>query len=154
MKVSVVLSILIGFAGAMFFVQADAGNAAAGDAKCPPSKHIDATDQKTLESLRSKLLVAAFPQEPAETRVMQDSKGATLKVSSRDFLVYDSSTGKLQPMRAAVSCSSTCGTSGSGTCANIGCDATSSGGCTSHSCFGGSCTSGSCTKTSTVELLE
>jgi hypothetical protein len=154
MKVSVVLSLVIGIAGAVFFVQADAGNAGKEGASCPPSKYADVTDKKVQDMLRGKTLVAAFPEEPAQTKVVQGSKGVTLKISSQDFLVYDAKTGVLQPMRAAVTCSSTCKTSGFGSCSNLGCDATSTGGCSSHSCFGSACDGGSCSKTSTAEVLE
>jgi hypothetical protein len=152
MKASLVLSTLLGIAGAFFFVQANAGETKTEGAKCPPSTQVDATDRKTQDMLRGKTLVAAFPDQPAETSVSTDAKGVTMKRSTQHFLVYDAKSGRLEPMQAAVTCTSVCNNNG-GFCSNNGCDA-SSFGCSSHSCFGSGCTGGSCTKTSTAEQLE
>lgn len=153
MKASFVLSAVLGITSAFFFMQADAGEAKTEGTKCPPSTQVDATDKKTQDMLRGKTLVPAFPDESAETSVSTDAKGVTLKRSTQHFLVYDAKSGRLEPMSATVTCTSSCGTSGFGSCTNSGCDA-SSFGCSSHSCFGSSCTTGSCTKTSTAQQLE
>lgn len=151
MKTATLLSAVLALAGGILFAHFDAG--AAGNS-CPPSKHIDATDAKTKDLLRGKMLVPANPNEEAETSLVQDARGITSKVSSRHFLVYDAQTGVLQPMFVKATCTSTCNVKAGGTCESIGCTALSDGSCTAHSCMGGGCTGGSCTRTTTAELVS
>lgn len=150
MKTSILLSAVFALVGGMLFAHFDAD---AAGSSCPPSKQIDATDTKTKNLLRDKVLVPANPNEEAETSLVQNANGVAFKVSSRDFLVYDAKTGLLQPMFVKATCSGTCNVKAGGTCENIGCTALSDGTCTKHSCIGGGCTGGSCTRTTTAELV-
>ncbi len=154
MKASILLSAVLGLAGAVFFLHASAGDVAAPGASCPPSKYVDATNPQTQAALRGKVLKPAFPDRPAETQVVQDGNGVIRKISRQEFVAYDAATGRLLPLLVAHSCSSTCNNKpGQSGCSNNGCDATTSG-CSSHSCTGGSCTDGYCSKDSTVENIE
>lgn len=152
MKRSMLLSAVLGLSVALFGLQSYAGKNGSEGESCPPSTYSDATDARTQAALKGKTLVPAFPERGAETSIAQRADGAVVKVSTQDFLVYDKASGRLLPLRAAVTCTSTCNTSGSGSCTNSGCDVWG-GGCSSHSCFGSGCTGGSCTKTSTAEEL-
>ncbi len=152
MKRSILLSTLLGLSLALFGLHSYAGKDGSQGKDCPSSTSIDATDARTQAALKGKTLVPAFPERGAESSIVQQADGSLLKVSTRDFLVYDTTSGKLLPMTAAVTCESTCNTSGSGSCSNTGCDAWS-GGCSMHSCFGSGCSGGSCKKTSKVEEI-
>jgi hypothetical protein len=152
MKRSLLLSAVLGLSVALFGLYSYAGKDGTEGKVCPPSTFRDATDARTQAALKGKTLVPAFPERAPETNIVQQPSGLVLKTSTRDFLVYDKASGELLPLRAAVTCTSTCNTSGSGSCTNSGCDVFGDG-CSSHSCFGSSCTGGSCTKTSTAEQL-
>lgn len=153
MKRSILLSAVLGLSITLFGLQSYAGKATPEGEDCPPSVYTDATDAQTQKALEGKTLVPAFPEQGAESSIVQQADGSFHKVSTRDFLVYDTASGQLLSMTASVTCESTCNTSGSGSCSNTGCDAWG-GGCSSHSCFGTGCTGGSCKKTSTAELFS
>lgn len=150
MKTSILLSAVVALVGGMLFAHFDAD---AAGSSCPPSKHIDATDIKTQNLLRDKVLVPENPNEEAETSLVQDPNGFTFKVSSRGFLVYDAKTGLLQPMFVIAECSGTCNVKVGGSCETIGCTAQSDGTCTPLSCSGGGCTGGSCTRKTKAEFV-